>query len=292
MREKKTNLDPECIPCIVNQAYRMSKLLARDNTQLQLDIIKEVCRAVDKLDVNSAAPMFSATMQSIVEKALGTRNPYKNIKQESLKKTRRFIPYLETMVRSANNKLEMALRVAIAGNTIDIAANPGFSIEQEVNRISANKIDTGVFRSLREDLRRATTLLYIGDNYEESLFDKILLEQLKPKRLVFAVRSYPILNDITLEDAKKLEIDKMCEVIESGSKIAGTDLNQCTSEFLDLFEKADVVMAKGQGNYETLMDVDRPIYFLFKVKCEAIARRCGLPVGTSVLYLDKQYRKH
>jgi uncharacterized protein with ATP-grasp and redox domains len=281
------NFDPECIPCIVNQAYRTSKLLAQGNTQLQVEIVKQVCRAVDSLDVSSAAPMFSSTMQSIVEKALGMKNPYGKVKEASLKKTRRFIPYLETMVKSANDKLEVALRVAIAGNTLDIAANPGFSIEHEVNKITANKVDGDVVRTLHEDLKRAETVLYIGDNYEEALFDKILLEQLNPKRLVFAVRSYPILNDVTLEDARNLEIDKVCEVIESGSKIAGTDLSQCTNEFLELFENANVVMAKGQGNYETLMDVDRPIYFLFKVKCEAIARRCGLPVGTSAPHLNK-----
>jgi uncharacterized protein with ATP-grasp and redox domains len=279
-------LDPECIPCVVGQAYRTAKLLAPANAQLQLKVIKEVCKTVDSIDLNSAAPMFSSTMQSIVEKTLGTKNPYKKAKEENLRKARRFIKYLEIMVNSSNDRLETALRVAIMGNTIDLAANPKFSIEQEVNRITANKIDSEAVRSLREDLKGASIVLYIGDNYEEALFDKILLEQIDAKRLVFAVRSYPILNDITLEDAKNLGIDKVCEVIESGSKIAGTDLNQCTPEFLDLFNKADVVIAKGQGNYETLMEVERPIYFLFKVKCEAIARRSGLPVGASALYLN------
>jgi len=255
-----------------------------------MSVVKEVCKAVENIDLNSAAPMFSSTMQSIVEKALGTRNPYKKVKEENLRRARRFIKYLETMVNSSNDRLEIALRVAIMGNTIDLAANPNFSIEQEVNRITVNKIDSETVRLLREDLKGASIVLYIGDNYEEALFDKILLEQIDTKKLVFAVRSYPILNDVTLEDAKNLGIDKVCEVIESGSKIAGTDLKQCTPEFLDLFDKADVVIAKGQGNYETLMDVERPIYFLFKVKCEAIARRSGLPVGSSALYLNKKNR--
>ncbi len=283
-------LDPECIPCIAGQAYRAAKLLAPTDAQLQLSVVKEVCKAVENIDLNSAAPMFSSTMQSIVEKALGTRNPYKKVKEENLRRARRFIKYLETMVNSSNDRLEIALRVAIMGNTIDLAANPNFSIEQEVNRITVNKIDSETVRLLREDLKGASIVLYIGDNYEEALFDKILLEQIDTKKLVFAVRSYPILNDVTLEDAKNLGIDKVCEVIESGSKIAGTDLKQCTPEFLDLFDKADVVIAKGQGNYETLMDVERPIYFLFKVKCEAIARRSGLPVGSSALYLNKKNR--
>ena len=120
------------------------------------------------------------------------------------------------------------------------------------------------------------------------MFDKILLKQLLPKRIVFAVRSKPILNDITLEDAKTLGIDKICEVMESGSKIAGTDLSQCSPEFLNFIEKADLVIAKGQGNFETLLNVERPIYFLFKVKCDVIGRRSGLPVGRNALYLNKR----
>ncbi|MGB9591309.1 MAG: damage-control phosphatase ARMT1 family protein [Candidatus Kryptoniota bacterium] len=279
-------LDPECIPCVVKQAYTTAKLLVPKNAELQFNIIKDVCRAVDSIDMNSAAPMFSSTMQSIIEKALGVKNPYKNVKEENIKKAERFIKYLEAMVNSAGDKLEMALRIAIMGNTIDLAANPNFSIEQEVNRITANRINSKALMLLRTDLQEASTVLYIGDNYEEALFDKILLEQLKTKKLVFAVRSYPILNDITLEDARNLGIDKICSVIESGSRIAGTDLGQCTPEFIDLFDNADVVIAKGQGNYETLMDVERRVYFLFKVKCEAIARRSGLSVGASALYLN------
>ena len=282
------NLDPECIPCIVAQSYRTAKLCAPGNTRVQLKILKQVCKAVEELDMKSAAPAFSSRMQTIVENELGVKNPYGEFKEVSLKKAGRFIPYLETMIRSSSDRLEMALRVAIVGNTIDIAANPSFSIEEEVNKISASKVNEESLRRLKEDLKNASTVLYIGDNYEEALFDRILLQQLDPKRLVFAVRSRPILNDVTLEDARKIGIDKICEVIESGSKIAGTDLTQCTKEFLGLFHGADVVIAKGQGNFETLMDVDRPIYFLFKVKCESIARRCGLTVGSNALYLNKK----
>lgn len=282
------NLDPECIPCIVNQAYVTAKLIAPDDTRKQIKVVKEVCRAVNVLDINASAPMFSSVMQSIVQDQVGTTDPYARIKEENLRKVRRFVPYLETMVANATDKFDVALRVAIMGNTIDIAANPNFSIEKEVNRITANKINGRSLKALREDLRTASTVLYIGDNYEEALFDKILLKQLGVKTLVFAVRSCPILNDVTLEDAGNLGIDKICDVIETGSKIAGTDLSQCTSEFLNLFESADVVIAKGQGNFETLIDVKRKIYFLFKVKCNAISRRSGLPVGASALYLNTE----
>ena len=249
------------------------------NSKLQMNIIQETCRAVQDISMDSAGPLFSSTIQSIVEEELGTKDPYRKVKHDSIRKIHRFIPYLEIILKSANDKL-------------DIAANPGFSIKQEVNRITANKKDGNALQSLREDLNRSVTVLYIGDDYEGVLFDKILLGQLKSKRLVFGVRSYPILNEVTLQDAQNLGIDKVCEVMESGSRIARTDLTQRIKEFLYMFHDADVVIAKGQGNFETLMDVDRPIYLLFKVKCESIARRCGHPTGTSILYLNEKCEKN
>ena len=280
-------LDSACIPCIINQAYNVSRLTAKKDKVLQVKIIKKVCDALTHIDENAPAPLFTLTMQKIVENAIGKRNIYKDIKKKNISKVKGMISYLDDLMNNANDKLEMAVRIAIAGNTIDVAANPHFDARREISQITHNYIDRNTYKCFRNDIKKASMILYIGDNYEEALFDKMLLTMLNPKRLVFAVRSYPILNDITLEDARRLKIDKVCEVIESGSKIAGTDLDQCTDEFRELFRTADVVIAKGQGNYETLMDVDRPIYFLFKVKCEAIASRSGLPIGTSALYLNQ-----
>jgi hypothetical protein len=109
--------------------------------------------------------------------------------------------------------------------------------------------------------------------------------------VVYAVRSNEILNDITLQDAKILGIDKLCKVIESGSRISGTDLNEGTGEFIDLYKNADMIIAKGQGNFETLLNSERSIYFLFKVKCEVISELCGHPVGTGLLHLSNLNEK-
>ncbi|HUX93942.1 MAG TPA: ARMT1-like domain-containing protein [Ignavibacteriaceae bacterium] len=283
--------DPECIPCIIKQAYNAGKLFTNGNKELQLKIVKEACTAVLSVNENFTAPMFSSTIQALVEKNIGVINPYHKLKEENLKKAKRFIKYLEMMVENSDDKLEMAIRTAILGNTIDLGANPNFDIEFEVNRITANDINQDNLKSFSKDLNKSSLILYIGDNFEEALFDKILIKQLLPKKIVFAVRSKPILNDITLADAKILGLDKICDVIESGSTIAGTNLSECTGEFLDLFNNADLVISKGQGNFETLLNEVRPIYFLFKVKCESIANRCGLNVGASALYLNRKKKE-
>lgn len=286
----KMLFDPECIPCIINQSYNAAKRFTNGNKELQFKIVKEACSTVLSAKDDSSSPKFSAAIQNLIEENLQIKNPYQKIKEDNLNKAKKFIKYLEIMVENSDDKLDTAVRAAILGNIIDLGANPNFNIEEEVNKITSNNINEETFLQLKENLEDAETVLYIADNFEEALFDIILIKQLLPRKVMFAVRSRPILNDITFTDAKYLGIDKICEVMESGSKIAGTDLTQCSSEFLNLFDKADLVIAKGQGNFETLLKAERPIYFMFKVKCDVISRRCGLPVGTSALFLNKKER--
>lgn len=276
--------DPQCIPCIINQAYKAAQLFTNGNKELQFNILKEACSEVETINGEYSAPLFSAKIQSILEKNLKLTNPYKSIKDKNLENAKIFLPVFNYIYKSSKDRLEAAVKIAVLGNTIDMGANPDFDLEDEVNKLSSGEINLRDFKKFKEDLSSASSVLYIGDNYEEALFDKYLLELMKDKNLVFAVRSHPVLNDITLEDAERLGINKICRVIESGSKIAGTDIRNCSNEFMEIYNNADMVIAKGQGNYETLLDEKRSIYFLFKVKCDVIARRSGLSVGQSVLH--------
>lgn len=278
--------NPECIPCVINQALRAAKLFTNGDKNLQLKILKEVCEEVKIINEVFTAPHFSAVIQEIVEKNVNNENPYKELKEKNIKLVEQFLPILEKKMEDDEDKLEEAIKIAIMGNTIDVGANPNFDIRGEIENYTSEDYSPVNIDQLKNSLRNAESILYIGDNYEEALFDKFLLKELINKDVTFAVRSKPILNDITLEDAKKLGIDKISKVIESGSRIGGTDLNYCTKEFIKKFNDADVVISKGQGNYETLLDEARPIYFLFKVKCEAIAERSGSPVGSSVIYYN------
>ena len=282
--------DPQCIPCIVNQACSASKLFAQGNKNLQLNILKEVCRAVDDIDLNYSAPKFSGTIQSIIENHAGGTNLYESLKEKNRTTAEQYLPYVRGLIDGSQDKLEIAIRAAIVGNIIDLGASPTFDMAHEINRMTSDNIDLSMLPRLRDNLEKAESVLYIGDNYEEALFDKFLLAELLPRKVLFAVRSKPVLNDITLEDAKRISIDTICPVIESGSTIAGTDLKVCTREFLDLFDKADTAIAKGQGNYETLIDEMKPIYFIFRVKCEVIAERSGFPVGHGVLLYNQNKR--
>jgi damage-control phosphatase, subfamily I len=280
------SFDPACIPCIINQANNSAKLFLDGNKSARLQILKEVCMEVQNIEDNFTAPMFSSIIQNLIEKNLGVTDPYKQAKECNLRTAQKFLPYLDTMVEGSINKIEMGVRAAIIGNTIDLGANPKFNIENEVNRILSSDIILSQLNSFIKDLENTSLILYIADNYEEALFDKILLKVLGSKKIIFAVRSKPILNDITVEEANHLGINKICEVIESGSTIGGTDLSMATEEFMHYYNNADMVISKGQGNYETLMDEKRPIWFMFKVKCDVISTRCGFPVGKGILLFN------
>lgn len=282
------NMDPLCISCIINHAYRISKILADGNVRLQLHIVKEVCRAVGNLNQDFSGIAFCSFMTSVVEKASPTKDDYTNMKSKILKRITRLIPYFDAMVCNSNDKLGTALKIAAGVDAQELIENPNLTIRQEVHNIIANKIDEHAFRKLSNDLESAETVLYIGGGYGDALLDKILLRQLSSKRVVFAAKSHSESNEVTLEDAKDLEIDKVCEVIEIGNGCHDTSIIQCSHEFNDLFENADIVIAKGQENYEALMGAERPIYFLFKVKCDPIAGLSGPLVGSSLLYFNNK----
>ncbi|MCX6144845.1 MAG: ARMT1-like domain-containing protein [Ignavibacteriales bacterium] len=279
------HLEPGCIPCIVNQAYCAARLFAAEDKAVQRNILEDVCRLVLTMDGKYPSPYYSTSIQSTLEKHIGRTNLYGEIKEHNRKRVEGYLQRLETMLDAALDRLGMAIRIAIMGNTIDLAANPNFDLDDEMNALNSSNIVLDFLPEFKEDVKRAETILYIADNYEEALFDKFLLRELSSKKLLFAVRSAPIYNDITYEDAINLGIDDICPVIESGSTIAGTDLGRSTPVFKQAFHNADLVIAKGQGNFETLMSVERSIYFFFKVKCEVISRRCGFAIGTGVLYL-------
>jgi uncharacterized protein with ATP-grasp and redox domains len=278
---------PDCIPCILNQSLYAARTAKINDEKTQMEIMKHVIRELNNIDNFETAPEFSVKIHNIVKAFSGIDNPYEEIKVRNLKRALKFIPYLQTYINSSDDKLEQAVRAAILGNVIDLGANRDFNLEYEINRISSNNIVLKDYLSFKEEVYKAEYILYIGDNAEEAVFDKLLIEQLKPKKIIFAVRDNNILNDITIEFAKKIELDKLAEVISSGSKIAGTNLKETNKVFNEIFLNAPVIIAKGQGNYETLLHEDRPIFFMFKVKCDVISKICGYPIGTSMLFYKK-----
>ncbi len=276
-------ISSECIPCILKQSLYTAKISQIEDETIHLKILEKIFNEILlKKDIYTA-PEFSGIIQQTVRHFSKLKDPFEKIKKQNLEKALKFIPYLEMYIDGSNYKLQDAMRAAILGNIIDLGANPDFNLNDEINKLSSDNILLNDFNSFREDLLKAEYILYIGDNLEEALFDKLLIKLMLPKKVIFATREIPVLNDITVESAKAIGMNNIAEVISSGSRIPGTDLKSANKYFLKLFNSAPLVISKGQGNFETLMNEKRKIYFMFKVKCGAISKRTGYPIGKSIL---------
>ncbi len=175
-----------------------------------------------------------------------------------------------------------AIRMAIAGNTIDWGPERPFDIEQEVIDSLVSDFAVCDYNRFKRYLGDASEILYLGDNAGEAVFDRILIEEMK-KPATFVVREMPVINDITFWDALAAGLDEVAGLVSSGVDAPGTLLESCSADFKRIYDNSDLIISKGQGNYEALSDEKRPIFFLLKVKCRVIARDIGVAEGGMVL---------
>ena len=203
-------------------------------------------------------------------------------KVDSITEALALFPKLKQIINESDNRLLTAVRIAIAGNIIDFGVNETFNLIDDVEKILTQEFAVSDFDAFKDSVHKAKTILYIGDNAGESVFDKLLIEEMD-KKTYYAVREIPIINDSTYEDAVNSGLEDVTTIFSSGVKAPGTILNQCNDEFLDLFKSADLVISKGQGNYEGSSDVKRPLFFLLKAKCEVIAKDIGVKKNDIIL---------
>lgn len=202
------------------------------------------------------------------------------------------VSQLKADVQAAQDPLLAAVQLAIAGNVIDLGASSDITradVIRSVDQAQAELI-IGDQDGFRQAVNEARRILYLADNAGEIVFDRLLIEALSPERVTVAVRGAPVINDATRADAHAAGIHEICNVIDNGSDAPGTLLEDCSRMFRKRFSEADLILAKGQGNFETLSEAPYPIFFLFKVKCTVIGAHAGLPVGTHVLVRSRAGR--
>ncbi|MEJ2567757.1 MAG: ARMT1-like domain-containing protein [candidate division WOR-3 bacterium] len=284
----------ECISCFFKQALEAGRMAGADD-KTQKKILDDIARAIPDIKLSSTPPEMGKTIHDIVKEITGQKDPYNEQKEKATEQTLKIYPELRKKVDSSNDKLLMAVELAIAGNIIDYGTKIYLDIEKELTKIlqkeqrviEERKESVFDFKSFKKSLSGAKSILYIGDNVGETVFDSILLEQIKKtdksKEIVYAVREKPIINDALKEDAIEAGIDNFAEIISSGSEVPGTIIPLCSKPFIDIFKKTDMIISKGQGNYETLSDEKRAIFFLFMAKCPVIAKHADCKVGDIIL---------
>jgi hypothetical protein len=277
----KTYLD--CIPCFVRQALEAAKM-ATDNKTKQEKALKKVLSELGKTSLKGKIPSdISHKIHHIVRNVTGNNDPYKKLKDEYNKKALRMYSNLKQKVAWSEDKLLTATKFAIAGNIIDFGPGYKFNLEKTIEEVLVQDFAIDHFSRFRKALQKSEKIIYLGNNAGEIVFDRILLEELKDKKITFVVKGGPIINDATVEDAKFAGIEKIAEIKAVSNGEPGTGPKRNSKKFINFLKSADVVISKGQGNYEALSEVNANIFFLLKVKCQAIAEDIGVKVGSTVI---------
>ena len=275
----------DCIPCFLRQALDAARLATSDEA-IHEQVLREALRVGAAMDLRQSPPAMAQHIHRVIRKLTGHADPYREVRKRFNQMALELYPTLRGWVAESNRPMETAVRLAIAGNTLDLGVKSRLS-EPQVREAIMQALSVpleGDIEEFASSLYGVDQILYLADNAGEIVFDRLLIEQLRPARVTVAVRGFPVINDATLEDARIAGIHEVAEVIDNGSDAPGTILDDCSEGFRDRFDQADLIIAKGQGNYETLSEVDKDIFFLLKAKCPVIARDTGCKIGSLVLY--------
>ncbi|MBN2686260.1 MAG: DUF89 family protein [Pontiellaceae bacterium] len=275
----------ECIPCFVRQAHDALEALECDDQQT-LQVLRRVLTEAAQFTLDHTPPAMAQTIHRIIREETGNADPYAQIKTDSTRIALKLATEAESVIESAIDPFRMAVRFSIAGNIMDFALAANWNrlnLTDFIEKTRLQVIDDAMVDRLRAAAERAETILVLGDNCGEAVFDRLLIEQLPPVQIFYAVKGAPIINDVTLADAHASGLDRVAELIENGSDAPGTILDDCSEPFRELFDRVDLVIAKGQANYESLSSVKRHLFFLTQVKCPVIGRDLGEPVGAWVV---------
>ena len=273
----------ECYPCFLRQALESARMATADEV-IQRRVLQMVAELIADFPPDATPIEMGEDIHRIIREITDSSDPYHEVKQESNDHALSLYPQMREIVETSTDPLLTAVKLAVIGNVIDFGANPDFDLERAIEEGLTEEMADSDFRLFSDRLKRVDEVLYIGDNTGEIVFDKILVEELVGlgKEVTFVVRGGPILNDVTMEDARTVGMDKVAEVISSGSLSPGTILRNTQPAFLARFQRAELILAKGQGNYEGLSEEAGPLFFLLKVKCPVIARHLGAEMGDLV----------
>jgi uncharacterized protein with ATP-grasp and redox domains len=277
----RTSLD--CAPCFMKQALEAARRATSDEA-LHEEIVRRAAQELAVFDMEVTPPVMAQKIHRIVRELTGNTDPYREVKERTNRLASDLLPAIRRRVREAEAPLEMAVRMAVAGNIIDFGLERRFR-DDDVEEVLARAADSrmhGCFEDFEADAMRASSILYLADNAGEIVFDRLLIDELGPDRVTVVVRGRPILNDALRKDAVAAGLTDV-ELVDNGSDAPGTVLEDCSRELRERMVAADMVIAKGQGNYETLSGGQRPVWFVLMAKCQVIARHIGCDPGSFVL---------
>ncbi|MTI71001.1 MAG: DUF89 family protein [Firmicutes bacterium] len=285
------NLNLDCIPCIANKAYKLSKEYLKDDEE-RFNFLKEVYKEISETSPTETAPSLSSKLLNILKSKI-------NIDDLYLEEKTYFNEKLLNMLKDIEpNDLDLltGLKYALAGNIIDFGAMDTVedkTVKKVINKTLEAKIDMDLFKEFKDELKKANHISYVADNAGEIVFDSIFIKEIKNEHptldITFITRGEPVFNDVTTKDAYQVGINKYAKVIGNGTSIPGTDLNKIDKECKKALEKSDLIISKGQGNFETLFGSSLNIYYLFLCKCDMFTEKLKKDKFQPVFIHNREY---
>jgi uncharacterized protein with ATP-grasp and redox domains len=274
----------DCIPCFVRQAAEAVAFCVPDEAR-RAPIMRRLLAEIAGANWHASPAEVAQHLHRSIRRETGDPDPYRSLKTRMNGLALEMFPAFRQQALSEEDPQMAIVRMALAGNLIDAGAKTGLT-EKDVRtalcRACREPVD-GSARNLFQAADRAGQILFLADNAGELVFDRALIEALPRGKMVVAVRGSPVINDATMEDAETAGLSEIVRVISNGSDAPGTVVEDCSDRFRALLETSDLIIAKGQGNFETLSATPKHIFFLLRVKCSRVAADIGARVGTMVI---------
>lgn len=272
----------DCYPCFLKQALSASRRVNADDAA-QSVVIHEVLTLLQDIQLDATPPEIAYRVHRIVRDTISASDPYQKAKAKSTADALDIYPSLKRLVAQSDDALDTAIRISIAGNIIDFGVQDDIrDLWCTVESVLHQRYAIDDTAQLRTKLKSVEQVLFIADNAGETVFDRVLIETLSVP-VIYAVKGAPILNDATIEDAVAAGLDQCATLLSNGSDAPGTIFSLCSDKFLRHYESAQLVIAKGQANYETLSEAGSRVFCLLRVKCPVIAHDIGQPVDSIVV---------
>ncbi len=280
----------ECIGCIVAQSGRVCDAIGADDALTQ-KILTFVETSLTNADFTLSPPIIAAPLYEEMARLAEKTDLYDEQKAHATAQAQHYMPFLRDTITQSSDSLIALLKTAVVGNVIDLAAEVTFDLHGAITSVFDTAFAHDDSAHLAQQLQMAKTLLYIGDNTGEHLFDALAIEHLKmlypDLEITYMVRGNFIINDVTMIEAKEAKMDQICHLIDSGVNTPGFVYERASEESQSLFDTADIIIAKGMGNYECLTPLIRKnICFLLKIKCSVVSRSLGHEIGSIICKLD------
>ncbi|HYQ55794.1 MAG TPA: ARMT1-like domain-containing protein [Draconibacterium sp.] len=279
----------ECLICQVKALQkRMDKYQIAEAKRNA--IVSKAISSIAGIDLdNSYSPEITRNILKKLESHSEIKDPYSSEKKESNQALLKRYNEFRKKVNESNDKFDTALRYALAGNIIDFGPNHRFNVDETIERVFQTSFAIDDSEALKAEIEKAKTILYLGDNCGEIVMDRLFLETINHPNVIFAVRDHPVLNDATLTEAQEVGLHKVARLISNGDNTPSTLLHRVSKEFLESYRSADLIIAKGMGNFEGLIDENDPrLFYLLMIKCSVIGQKVGAEKGDFVVKRSKK----